>query len=258
MNKQKAQHVLRTIIIFIVLMVLCYIGGFYVGKISAHIRQMDLDILAMKELVYELLSSVIPAIYAGINILFFLAGYLLLFQYARRIKGWDGEDDQYIKTVENGFSAINNLAGIVMIVNLLLFAICIFLGTRDGVTRETNNQMFMVSNAVLIPALVLYVLMQALIVKYVKRINPEKKGNILALNFQKVWMASCDEAEQMILFRAGYKAFRAVNVACVACFVILLVLETVLQAGLVPIVLVGVIWLTNALAFVRESKKLDK
>ncbi|MDE5891505.1 MAG: DUF3169 family protein [Acetatifactor sp.] len=258
MSKQKAEHVLRTIIIFIVLMALCYIGGFAVGRVSGRIRRMGLDISAMKLQLYETLNVMVPVVYCGINLLFFLAGYLLLFQYIRRSKDWDGEDEQYIKAVENGFSKLNNLAGIIMIINLLLFVVCLFLETRDGTTREFLKDISSVAVTVLAVATVLFILMQSLILRYVKRINPEKRGNLFALNFQKIWMASCDEAEQMILFRSGYKAYRSVNVACIACICALFVLETVLQVGLVPIVLVGVIWLTNAIAFARENRKLDK
>ncbi|MDE7222740.1 MAG: DUF3169 family protein, partial [Acetatifactor sp.] len=166
--------------------------------------------------------------------------------------------EEYIKAVENGFSGINNLAGIVMIIDFLLFASGLFLGTRDGATIGMRDHIFFVCMTVLIVALVLFILMQALILKYIMRINPEKRGNILALDFHKTWLASCDEAEQMILFRAGYKAHRTVNMVCVICYCVLLVLETILQVGLVPIVLVGIIWLTNAIAFARESRKLDK
>lgn len=258
MSKQKAEHVLRTSIIFIVYLALCFIGGIAMGAVGWHIRRMDLDISAMKLQLYETLNVVIPVVYCGINLLFFLAGYLLLFQYIRRSKGWDGEDEQYIKAVEKGFSNLSNLAGIIMTINLLLFVVCQFLGTRDGITREVRKDMSSVSVTVLAVAGVLIVLMQWLILRYIKRINPEKRGNLFTLNFQKIWMASCDEAEQMILFRSGYKAYRCVNVACIVCFCALLELETVLQVGLIPIMLVGVIWLTNIIAFVRENRKLDK
>lgn len=258
MSKQKAEHVLRTGIIFIALIALGFIVGFTMGGVSGRIRRMGLDISAMKLQLYETLDAVIPVVYCGINLLFYLAGYLLLFQYIRRSKCWDGEDEQYIKAVENGFSNLSNLAGIIMIINLLLFVVCQFLGTRDGTTREVRKNMSSVSVTVLAAAMVLIVLMQWLILRYIKRINPEKRGNLFALNFQKIWMASCDEAEQMIIFRSGYKAYRCVNAACIVCFCVLLELETVLQIGLVPIILVGIIWLTNVIAFARENRKLDK
>lgn len=257
-DKQKAEQTLRTIIIFVVLIALGYAGGAAIGRGGAYIRRMELDIPAMKQWAYDMLSNVLPVIYCGINLFFFLPAYFLLFRYIRQSKGWDGEDEQYIKAVENGLSNINNLAGVVIIVDLILYEAGQFLGTRDGATREMRGQIFSVCTTVLIVSLVLSTLMQALILRYIKKINPEKKGNIFALNFQKTWMASCDEAEQMILFRAGYKAHRTVNIICIICYCALLVLETILQVGLVPLVLVGIIWLTNAIAFARESRKLDK
>lgn len=256
MSEQKTENTLRTIIIFIVYMALCFIGGYAIGGLSGHIRQMDFDLSALKWQVYEMLSGVIPVVYVGINLFFFLPGYLMLFQYVRRMKGWDGEDEQYIKAVENGFSGISNLAVIVMIINVLLDITCRFLGTRDGATRAVRINMHSVSLTVMIVAVALFILMQALILKYIKRINPEKRGNLFALNFQKTWMSSCDEAEQMILFRSGFKAYRAVNAVCIICYFVLLVLEP--EVGLVPIILVGTIWLTNTIAFARENKKLDK
>lgn len=258
MNKPKGERLRRSILIFIGVMVLCYIGGYVSGMIGGRIRRADLNIETKKEMIYGGLTAVTPMLYAGINVLFFAISYVLLGKYIRQAKVWDGEDEVYIKAVENGFSDICSIGGIVMILNFMLFTTCLFLGTRDGVTEDIQDQIYLLSMGTLIISLILFSVQQALILKHIKRINPEKKGNLFTLNFHKTWMESCDEAQKMIVYRSGYRAYLAVNIVCVICYCVLLVLEIVLQTGLVPIVLVGVIWLVNAIAFAGENKKLDQ
>lgn len=258
MDKRKNEHLLRAILIFAGFMVLCYMGGYVTGVISGHVRQLGLNMEAIKRLIYEALTAVIPLLYVGINVIFFVVSYVMLGKYIRKAKVWNGEDEVYIKVVENGFSDICSIGGIVMILNFMLFTTCLFLGTRDGMIEEMRDQVYLLSMGTLTISLILFSVQQALILKHIKRINPEKKGNLFTLNFHKTWMASCDEAQKMIVYRSGYKAYLAVNIACVICYCVLLVLEIVLQTGLVPIVLVGVIWLVNAIAFAGENKKLDQ
>ena len=49
----------------------------------------------------------------------------------------------------------------------------------------------------LIAVMVVTVIAQNRIVNFTKEINPEKKGSVYDLKFQKTWIASCDEAEQL-------------------------------------------------------------
>ncbi len=258
MNKPQGERLRRSILIFIGVMVLCFIGGYISGMISGRIRRAGLNIGTIKEIIYGGLTAVIPILYVGINVIFFVFSYVLLGKYIRQAKVWDGEDEVYIKAVENGFSDICSIGGIIMILNFMLFATCLFLGTRDGVTGEIQDQIYLLSMSTLIISLILFSVQQALILKHIKRVNPEKKGNLFTLNFYKTWMASCDEAQKMIVYRSGYKAYLAVNIACLICYCVLLVLEIVLQTGLVPIVMIGGIWLVNAIAFAGENKKLDQ
>ena len=51
--------------------------------------------------------------------------------------------------------------------------------------------------------------MSRFIVELEKKLNPEKKGDVIETNFSKKWEDSCDEAQKMIIYEAGYRAYRA-------------------------------------------------
>ena len=42
-------------------------------------------------------------------------------------------------------------------------------------------------------------------VKMVQAAHPEKRGDMNSKNFQKDWMASCDEAEKEMVYQSAYK-----------------------------------------------------
>ena len=49
--------------------------------------------------------------------------------------------------------------------------------------------------------------LQAVVVRAMQRLAPEKRGNVFDLRFQKDWYASCDEAERQRIGECGYHTY---------------------------------------------------
>lgn len=71
-------------------------------------------------------------------------------------------------------------------------------------------------------------------------------------------MNSCDEAQRMTLYQAGYRAFLNTNITCVVLFVISFVCAVLFQTGLLAFVMIGVIWFVNNMTYMIQGAKLEK
>ena len=123
----------------------------------------------------------------------------------------------------------------------------------------TEGMEGLVCVAELVVSCTVLVLLQQKIVDLERRINPEKRGSVYDVHFQKKWMASCDEAEQRQMGQAAHKAFVAATYVCFGLWLALFFLDRVFDTGLLPMVLVlvilGVMQVTYTLECIRLSRK---
>ena len=99
--------------------------------------------------------------------------------------------------------------------------------------------------------------LQAKTVGTVKRLMPEKRGNVFDVKFQKDWYASCDEAEKQRIAECSYFTFRVMN-GVYAAAAILIFMGT--AAGFFqPLVmlLVGVLWLTHIMSYLCRAYQME-
>lgn len=101
------------------------------------------------------------------------------------------------------------------------------------------------------------IVLQAKTIGAVKRLMPEKRGNVFDVNFRKDWYASCDEAEKQRIAECSYFTFRVMN-GVYAAAAILIFMGT--AAGFFqPLVmlLVGVLWLTHIMSYLCRAYQMD-
>ena len=89
-----------------------------------------------------------------------------------------------------------------------------------------------------------------------KEINPEKKGSVYDLKFRKTWIASCDEAEQLQIYRAAFRAYTAMNYAALGMFLVCFIGMLSWHFGLLPITMVLFVWLTGVIVYGVESLRM--
>ncbi|MCD7847086.1 MAG: DUF3169 family protein [Oscillospiraceae bacterium] len=102
------------------------------------------------------------------------------------------------------------------------------------------------------------IILQQKAVDAVKSTNPEKKGSVYDMRFQKKWLASCDEAEKAMIGQCAYKAYQTTNTTCTVLAVILALSAMIFGTGFLPSLAVCIVWLANTSAYMKAAKKLGR
>ena len=174
------------------------------------------------------------------------AGWYLYAAAKRRFTAWDGEDEDTMDDVERQLSWALLLTGLMIVLDFFFFAASII------------YERFLQDLILFLASVAVLVVLQQKIVDLERRINPEKRGSVYDMKFQKTWMDSCDEAERAQIGQACYTAYRMGNEVCVFLWVALLILNFVFDFGLLPIAAVLVVWGVMQTAYALECIRLSK
>lgn len=107
----------------------------------------------------------------------------------------------------------------------------------------------------LVFSLVSGVAIQRWVVNTIKEQNPEKRGSVFQVNFNKVWLKSCDEAELSQIYRAGFQAYRAGHYACLAVWLVTVLAGMIGWLNWGTILAVGVIWLVLQITYCVSARQ---
>ncbi len=209
----------------------------------------------------KMIVGIMPVITLSFNVIMAIIAFSMYGKGKSMFKAWNQEDEEYIERVEDILTIPLKASTYAMIINFLLFAIntsYIFDGSFSKMDGGKAGIRFMVSIAIFILAMVWIIINQGITVKLVKKINPEKKGNILDTKFNKVWIDSCDEAEKLIIYKAGYDAYKANNVVIMVLWCVTFLLNASFNTGIFPIFIVIVIWFAQTVAYMRAARKYEK
>ena len=88
--------------------------------------------------------------------------------------------------------------------------------------------------------------------------NPLLKGSIYDMNFSKKWIDSCDESIKLGIFKSAYKAYVSVSKTCIILWVFCIIGNVLWNFGIMPIVIVTIIWLVQTISYCLESIKYSK
>ena len=95
-----------------------------------------------------------------------------------------------------------------------------------------------------------------------KKINPEKKGDVLSLKFSKDWESTLDEAEKMIVYKVSRKAYLFISKFSYVMFFLALIGDLLFGFGVVPAIFTGAIAIASVLSaniyLYSLSKKVKK
>lgn len=95
-------------------------------------------------------------------------------------------------------------------------------------------------------------------IKLLQNVHPEKQGDASSFNFQKQWLASCDEAEKEVIYQSAYEAFSLTNKLIPFLLLLTMLGHLFLQTGIMAIIVVGIIYLTQSLIYYRSCVRLKK
>lgn len=93
---------------------------------------------------------------------------------------------------------------------------------------------------------ILYCIFYIITVKMIKKYDPSKKGNPGSMRFQKDWLASCDEAERMRIYKEGYESqTSSATIMAIGFMVTVVVAILYPEVGSFAIYVVGVMWIAQ-------------
>lgn len=251
-NKEKQIRRLdrKTLPVFVAFILVCTAIGYFIGMLIGNAG----DVSNFTGRLGRIMAYVCPILLAAMNIVCAFVCIPALNRLTKKAKEWDGEDEDYIEDVEDRISQV------VGITNMVWVAGCCLFGTGCYLLKDVEKGALL--NVVLIAFFFLgmaaVVYMQHGALKAEQLINPEKQGSLFALDFNREQEKNFDEAEKLTLYKAAYKANKAVNMACMLCWLFALISQLLFNCGVLPVVFVSVIWFTSVAVMSTELRKLEK
>ena len=205
---------------------------------------------AMVDAIHALLAAASPWCIWIISGVLLGLGFWKYRQAKAQFSAWDGEDEE---TVEQAEERLNWALGCTSLALVLDF---FFAAAGMILVEELLPWIGLLVGFVL--SLGGMVALQQKTVDLIKQMNPEKRGSVYDMNFQKKWMASCDENELRQIGQASFKAFNAVNYTCAFSWTVLVLLHRSFNVGILPVFLVTLIWGVSQMAYTLESIRLGR
>lgn len=252
-NKKKF---IKALFILIGISVVALAVGFGIGIMSGVIE--DFDFSTLKEFAKSILIYVTPAVLFAVTVFVTVFTLVTYSKSKKAFNHWDGEDEESIENTERLIDIAVAVLTVGFIVYLILLGVWSYT-VNSLMDKETFLAMFPVTLAVyivFIGDMIFSIAMQRACVQLVTKINPEKRGEVLALNFQKEWEQSLDEAQKLMTFEAGYRTFKLMNYIFIIAWIIC-VMGTYFGLGLAPVIFVSLLWLAMTITYVVYGYKIE-
>lgn len=255
-DKKKKSSGTKNLVIFIAIMIASMIFGFCIGAAIAYFKKNGVDFAGMADYVSGYVMKGLPWFYIGISVVSAGMAIGVYLVYSRRAAAWDGESEEEIARIEEGIGVPIGIANAMTIINSLLFSMYVWGNICDDAVCDDG---YKVLGIVLFLANYIWiVVVSRLTVELEKKINPEKRGDVLEINFQHTWENSCDEAQKKIIYEAGFRAYRAGTKACTAIWLITFISMFMFDTGLFPVFVVCVIWFIMLITYTMVAGRLEK
>ena len=244
------------IVIFLAIMLASMVGGFIIGAAISYCKKKGVDYEGIAGYISALVMKVLPWFYVELSVVSALTAFIIFIVFNRRAAAWDGKDEEEIEQIEAGLGNPLAIANSMMIFNMLLFSMHVWNTLCMDTSSSAGSKVF--GSVIFIINYAWIVVVSRLTVELEKKLNPEKKGDILETNFSRKWEESCDEAQKMIIYEAGYRAYRAGAKACTFVWLGTFISMFMFNTGLMPVFTVCIIWFVMLICYTVESGKLER
>lgn len=242
---------------FILLMIGSTLLGLVAGILAAKAQGNLADTMA--DAAEGLLRLITPYAIMTITVVAAILVIILFKKAKNGYQAWDGEDDEAMDRIESFLRYGMYVSNFAMLANFFFSAVGTVFLDFNSMGREGFPVVPLIFWFLsLIVNLVFVLVSQKQIVDLLKEMNPEKKGSIYDPRFMKKWKDSCDEAELVMTYQCGYKAYTSVNTACMVLWIVCLVGSTVWDFGVVPVTMVSIIWFVSVTSQMMEERRLSK
>lgn len=242
---------------FMLLMVIAFIVGGTVGFAGHYISDVMLGQGEVFERFASAFSKVVPIVFVVLNIVVNTVCLIIFVKAKKQADVWDGEDEDTIDDVERKLNFVLVPSNILTGLNYFFFGAMFQAAEYAGDGNIFGVDIMIVGIVVFLLGLFFSMLIAKLVVDLEKKLNPEKKGSVFEMQFQKTWLESCDEAQKQVIYRAAFETYKVVNTVCMIMWLITLVAQMLFETGLFPVFSVCVIWVTLIATYSIVSAKLE-
>lgn len=215
-------------------------------------------------------SSYAFYIAAGLSICILIISLVFPFRFYCKSKSMykngDKEDDELISAIERILGKSSILLSVLSILSIIPFAIwfhnfAVSLKT-DALFESSNISTLWVTYFIIFAIILFNFVLYIAVVRFVKKINPEKKGDVLSLKFSKDWESTLGEAEKMIVYKVSRKAYVFISKLSYVMFFLALIGDLLFGFGILPAIFTGAIAIASVLSaniyLYSLSKKVKK
>lgn len=239
---------------YLVVLVLCGVIGGFTGFFGA--KASDSHMLAeIVKTIADGFYMVVPYVpFVGTTIAIIVS--VILYRKSRKtFEQWDGEDEEVMEGIERNLSIVLFIHAAVMVIFYAFIALGFSYFSRIHEIEDIPWAAVILFIIGFIETTVYILIAEQKVVNMEKEMNPEKQGSIFDGKFQKKWIDSCDEAEQIQIYKASYASYKATSMACIGMWVFSLIGMTLWGFGVWPNLMVCAVWLVQISSYCIATMK---
>ena len=242
---------------FIIIIIISAIAGGIVGFKSVYLKDILGD--SVPNFLMNILSVITPFASLILSILVIVVSSVIYNNSRKEFELWSesDEDEEIIDKIEEKLSYILLFTSVNLIMGFFFFGVASMLPASNQ--QVSFNLIKGLSCFVgFLLCVVSSILIQKKVVNLEKEINPLLKGSVYDVKFSEKWIDSCDEAIKLGIYKSSFKAYKAVTNTCILLWLICVLGYGLWDFGVMPLVMVTVIWLVQTIAYCMESIKSSK
>ena len=242
---------------FIIIIIISAIAGGIVGFKSVYLKDILGD--SVPNFLMNILSVITPFASLILSILVIVVSSVIYNNSRKEFELWNqsDEDEEIIDKIEEKLSYILLFTSVNMILGFFFFGIGAMLPASNPQVGFHHIRVLSFGIGFLL-CVVSSILIQKKVVNLEKEINPLLSGSVYDAKFNKKWVDSCDEAIKLGIYKSSFKAYKAVTNTCILLWLICVLGYGLWDFGVMPLVMVTVIWLVQTIAYCMESIKSSK
>lgn len=237
---------------FAIMMVISAMIGAVIGGGFKYLQENLGDNLS--EFLLNALMMITPYASLVLSILVIIVSVVIYSNSRKNLKLWNQSDEQeeMIDNIEEKLSYVLLFTSVNLILGFFFFGAGMALLSEDSYTKVI---LFLVG---FIVCVVSTILIQNKVVNLEKEINPFLNGSVYDFKFSQKWLDSCDEAIKLNVYKSTFKAYKSITNTCLILWIVCVLGYNFFDFGIMPLVMVTIIWLVQTIAYCIESIKCSK
>ena len=237
---------------FAIMMVISAIVGAIIGSGSIYLQEHMGNNLS--DFLLNALMMITPYASLVLSILVIVVSVVIYSNSRKKLKLWNQSDEQeeIIDNIEEKLSYVLLFASVNLIIGFFFF------GAGMGLLSDDSYGKAILFFFGFIVCVVSTVLIQNKVVNLEKEINPFLNGSVYDFKFSQKWLDSCDEAIKLNVYKSSFKAHKSVTNTCLILWIVCVLGYSFFDFGIMPLVMVTIIWLVQTVSYCIESIKCSK